>query len=134
MSEENIAFVRGVYDAFGRGDVDAVLGAFAEDIDWQEAEGMPYEAQRGPQAVAENIFGPVTTDIEGFSAAPEEFYAGGDEVVAIGRYTGTAAESGKPLDIPFVHAWTVRDGKIHRFRQYTDTAVFNATIAVEATA
>ena len=42
VSEQSIEFVKGVYGAFTRGDVPAVLGAFADDIEWYEAEGMPY--------------------------------------------------------------------------------------------
>jgi ketosteroid isomerase-like protein len=44
MSEQNVEFVKGVYAAFDRGDVPAVLGAFADDIEWFEAEGMPSPA------------------------------------------------------------------------------------------
>lgn len=135
MSEQNIAVVRGLYEAFGRGDVPAVLGGFAEDIEWHEAEGMPYGGlHRGPQAVAENVFARVTSDIEGFTVTPEELYADGDEVVVIARYTGAGADSGKPLDLPVAHAWTVRDGKVARFRQFADAATFNAVLAVEAPA
>jgi hypothetical protein len=32
MSEQNIEWVKGVYGAFARGDVSAVLGAFAEVV------------------------------------------------------------------------------------------------------
>lgn len=132
---ENIDFVRELYGAFGRGDVPAVLGAMTEDIEWYEAEGMPYGGvHRGPQAIAENVLGPVTQDIDGFTVTPEEFYAGGDEVVAVVRYTGTGVETGKELELPAVHAWTVRDGKLARFRQFADATVFNAALAVEAAA
>ena len=135
MSEENIAFVRGLYEAFGKGDVPAVLGAFADDVEWYEAEGMPYGGlHRGPQAIAENVFGPVTQDIEGFTVTPDEFYAAGDEVVVIGSYSGTGSETGKPLQMPAAHAWTVRDGKIARYRQFADAATFNSVLAVEAAA
>ena len=37
-----VEVVRGVYEAFGRGDVAGVLGAMTEDMEWCEAEGMPY--------------------------------------------------------------------------------------------
>ena len=135
MSQDNIALARGVYEAFGRGDVPAVLGGMTEDIDWYEAEGMPYGGhKKGPQAVAEEIFGPVTQDFEGFNVEPEEFYADGDEVVIIVRYVGTGAESGKKLDIPAVHTMSFRDGKIARFRQFMDTVKFNEVLAVEAAA
>ena len=130
MSEENVGVVRSVYDAFGRGDVPAALGAFDGDIEWHEAEGMPYGGvHRGPEAVAGNVLGPITTDVEGFTVTPEEFLAAGDEVVSLGRYTGRGAQSGVELDVPYAHAWTVRDGKIARFRQYTDTQKFNEMLA-----
>ena len=44
-----------------------------------------------------------------------------DKVVAIGRYTAEHGETGKSMDIPFVHVWTVKDGRITAFQQYTDT-------------
>ncbi len=53
--------------------VPAVLGAFAEDIEWFEAEGMPYGGlYHGREAVAQNVFGPITEDVEGFTITPEE--------------------------------------------------------------
>ena len=135
MSQDNIALVRSLYEAFNQGDADTVLGAFDENIEWYEAEGMPYGGlHRGPQAVAENVFGPVVDDIDGFSVTPDEVYADGDEVVMIVTYRGTAKESGKELNSPAVHAWTVRDGKIARMRQFMDTVKYNEVLAVEATA
>jgi ketosteroid isomerase-like protein len=34
--------IASLYAAFARGDVATVLGAFAADISWTEAEGFPY--------------------------------------------------------------------------------------------
>ena len=36
--------------------------------------------------------------------------------------------------LPFAHAWTVRDGKVARFREYSDTVTFNSVIGAEVTA
>ena len=51
-----VEFVSGVYEAFGRGDVPAVLGAMDPEIRWHEAEGNPYmpsgEPWVGPAAWA----------------------------------------------------------------------------------
>lgn len=125
MSEQNIEFVKGVYGAFDTGDVPTVLGAFAEDIDWFEAEGMPYGGRyRGPDAVAQNVFGPITSDVDGFALVREEFIGSGETVVAVVRYTGTGKATGKELDVPAVHVWDLRDGKLARFRQYIDTVKF----------
>jgi ketosteroid isomerase-like protein len=133
MSEQNIAFVRGLYEAFGRGDVPAVLAGFDQNIEWNESEGMPYGGQyHGPEAVAENVFAPITTDFDAFSVEPEEILADGERVVVLLTYKGVGKESGKELHMPAAHAWTVRDGKITSFRQLADSATMNAALAVEA--
>jgi ketosteroid isomerase-like protein len=125
MSEQNVEFAKGVYDAFGRGDVPAVLGAFTDDIEWFEAEGMPYGGlHRGPEAVAQNVFGPITEDVEDFAVTPEQIIGSGATVAAVVRYTGTGKATGKTLDVPAVHMWDVRDGKLARFRQFIDTVKF----------
>ena len=73
MSDQNVEFVKSVYGAFGRGDVPAVLGAFAEDIEWFEAEGMPYGGlHHGPEAVAQKVFGPITEDVDGFALVTDD--------------------------------------------------------------
>jgi len=57
-----------------------------------------------------------------FSATPDQFLDAGSEIVVLGRYRGVAKGTGKLLDVPFVHVWTVADGKATRFRQFVDTA------------
>jgi ketosteroid isomerase-like protein len=125
MSEQSIGFVKGVYEAFARGDVPAVLGAFAEDIEWYEAEGMPYGGlHRGGEAVAQKVFGPIAEDVDGFAVVPEEYMGSGTTVAAVVRYTGTGKATGKVLDLPVVHVWDIRDDKLARFRQFIDTVKF----------
>ena len=125
MSEQGVEFVEGIYGAFARGDVPAVLGAFAEDIEWYEAEGMPYGGlHQGPEAIAQKVFGPITEDIDGFALVIEEFIGSGATVAAVVRYTGTGKATGKALDVPAVHVWDIRDGKVTRFRQFMDTVKY----------
>lgn len=125
MSEQGLDVVKNTYAAFGRGDVPAVLGAMAADIEWHEAAGMPYGGvYHGSDAVAQNVFGPISADVADFSITPEEYIASGEDVAAIVRYTGTGKATGAPLDLPVVHVWKVRDGKLQQFRQFADTAKF----------
>jgi uncharacterized protein len=135
MSDQNVEFVNSIYAAFGRGDVPAVLGAFADDIEWFEAEGMPYGGlHRGPEAVAQNVFGPITEDVEGFAVTPEELIGSGATVVAVVRYMGTGKATGKTLDVPAVHVWGIRDGKLARFRQFIDTVKYAEVVPAAAVA
>jgi len=130
MGEQSVEVVRGAYDALGRGDMGGVLGAMADDIKWYQAEGMPYGGlYHGGEAVAQNVFGPLTQDIPNFAVIPEEFIASGDTVAVVVRYTGTGKDTGKELNLPVVHVWDVRDGKLARFRQFADTAKFLEVVA-----
>ena len=133
MGEQSVEAVRGMYEAFGRGDVPAVLGAMAADIEWHEAEGMPYGGvYHGPDEVAQKVFGPLLEDVPDFALTPEEFIPSGDTVAAVVRYTGTGKATGKALNLLVVHVWDVRDGKIARFRQFADTAKYLEVVPAEA--
>lgn len=132
MSEANEGIARDAYDAFNRGDVPAVLAVMAGDVEWHEAEGLRYGGvYHSPQEILDNVFAKVAGDIEGFSVTPERFIAEGDCLVVLGRYRGTGVETGNALDVPFGHVWDFRDGKLQRFQQFTDTALFNQAVPAE---
>jgi ketosteroid isomerase-like protein len=133
MGEQSVEFLKGLYAAFGRGDVPAVLSGFADDIEWHVAEGMPYGGvYRGGDAVVQNVFGPIAADVEGFAVTPEEFVGSGETVAVIVRYTGTGKVTAKSLDLPVVHVYDIRDGKVTRFRQFIDTVRFAEVVPMDA--
>ncbi len=120
----NLDLVRGVYDAFAKGDVPAVLGFLSPDVKWTEAEGFPYGGTYvGPQAVLEGVFMRLGTEWDGFAAVPGEFINGGNAVVALGQYSGTYKATGKSFRANFAHVWEVQEGKAVRFTQYVDTLI-----------
>ena len=53
--------------------------------------------------------------------AIEEYLDAGSTVIVLGRYTGTHRVTGKPMESAAAHVYDVTNGKITRFRQYTDT-------------
>ena len=125
MSSSDLGTIQGAYEAFNRGDVPAVLAVMAEDVEWFEAEGMPYGGvYHGPQAVLENVFVPVVEDVDGFAVTPEDYVTEGDTTVVLGRYSGTGKATGRSFDFRFAHVWEMRDGKLARFVQHADTAKF----------
>lgn len=129
---DNKAFIRSLYEAFGRGDAETVLGSMAQDVDWREAETQPYAEGNpyiGPERVGEGVFGRIMSDFEGFTVTPKTYVAEGDIVAVMGRYAGTRQGSGAPLDAQFAHVWTVRDGEVKKFQQYTDTAQLSRLLA-----
>ncbi len=120
----NGEIIKGLYDNFATGNIPGVLGAMDENIAWTEAEGFIYGGTyTGPNAVLENVFMKFGTEWDGFSAVPDQIVDGGDIVVGLGTYSGKYLKTGKSVTVPFAHAWTLRDGKIIKFTQYTDTLV-----------
>jgi ketosteroid isomerase-like protein len=115
-----------VYEAFGKGDLPTVLGAFDPKIEWREAEGNPYEMSGKPwiggDAITRNLFQKLAEDWDGFTVAPTSFHDAGDSVVAEGRYTGKHKSTGKSIDVQFCHVWKLSGGKVTSFQQYCDTA------------
>ena len=126
MENDSANIVRGIYDAFGRGDVEAALGAMADDIAWYEAEGMPYGGvYHGPGAVAQGVFAPADDrhprlhrDARGVHRRPATRCPWWPAIAAPRRPRAPV------LDLPVVHVWDVRDGKAARFRQFADTVKF----------
>jgi len=124
MSKENVELIRGLYDAFARGDVADVVGRMSPDIEWNEAENFPYSDGNpyvGPGAIAQGVFARCGGEWDGFAALPEEFLDAGDTVVVLGRYGGTYKATGRAQNPQMVHVWRIRDGKAARFQQYVDT-------------
>ena len=122
----NVQLARDVYDAFGRGDIPAVLEMMDPDIEWREAEGNPYKpdgkAWLGPEAVLQNLFMKLGTEWDGFTVHPMEFHDAGSVVVVEGQYTGIYKETGKSLDAQVCHVLMFRDAKLASFQQFVDTA------------
>ncbi|GEM_PF-269239 len=130
--EEAKELAEAVYAAVAAGDMETFAGLMAADIVWNEAESNPYADKNpyiGPEAVMTGLFSRLGEEWDDFSATPQEYVVDGDRVVVFGRYKETYKATGVSLDIPFVHSWTVKDGKLIAFQQYTDTAALVAAMA-----
>lgn len=122
--EYNRGLAQKLYDGFAANDVPKVLSTMASDIEWTEAEGYPYAGTYiGPDAVVAAVFVRLATEWEDYQAVPDRLIAEGDTVIALGHYGGRYIATGKSFRTPFVHVWAVRDGKLAKFVQHTDTAV-----------
>ena len=139
MSEaRNTQTVKECYAAFQRGDVNTILNALADNVEWEGVKGTEGVAphagiRRGRAAVAEffQIVGS-TLDFQAFE--PKEFVAQGDTVVAIGSYTATVKATRKSTSSDWTMIFNFQDGKITRFREFTDSAqlvrAYGATVTV----
>ncbi|BDG01494.1 nuclear transport factor 2 family protein [Anaeromyxobacter oryzae] len=124
MTTDPIEVVRRFYEVLARGDVLALVGMLAPRLEWTEAERFPYHGGtwHTPEEVVQGLLAPLERDWEAFSARPVSSVAEGERVVSLGAYRGKYRKTGRSMTAPFAHVWTVRDGKIAGFVQYTDTA------------
>jgi uncharacterized protein len=123
MSEANAEIARRAYEAFGRGDLNVVLGSFAADIEFHAAESLPWGGlHNGREAVAKNVFGALGDVYDRFAVNPERYIESGDTLVVLGRYSGIGKASGKPFDAAFAHVWNLEDGLLKTLNHYADTA------------
>lgn len=125
MSEEdNRKVVNAVFEAFGSGNVPAMLSVIADDVNWTLTgpTSVSYYGERtGHEGVVEFLT-QLGTNIEFEKFAPDEFIASGDKVVVTGSERGRVRGTGKMFDNSWVMIYTVRDGKVTNFRCYEDTA------------
>lgn len=136
MSEQqNVEIVKRGYEAFGRGDIQALLDLFADDIEWT-SPGPPElptaGTRRGRQQVAE-FFQVIDQVFEIQQFEPTAFVAQGDLVVALGTDTARIKATGKVVTEDWAHAFTVRGGKIVKMREYIDTSAVVAGLTAAQT-
>jgi len=61
-------------------------------------------------------------NLEEITVSMEPFAAQGDNVVMSGRYQGRVKRTGRRIDSPLVHLWTVRNSSVMACLEMTDTA------------
>jgi uncharacterized protein len=122
--QDNVDLVKKGYAAFGRGDIEALLGLFAEDIEWTvpATPGAPFGGtMKGREAVGS--FFKSLAEAEDFQEFTEEDYiAQDDRVVVKGRSKAVVRATGRTLALEWVHLFTVKGGKVQKFVEFFDTA------------
>lgn len=110
------------YEASDRKDMPGMLADIAPDCRWTEMDGFPCAGTYvGPDEIFEGVFKALGELFDGFAFTLETLLDAGDNAVGIGRYTATAKATGKSFSARVAHVWTVRDGKVVAFEQFTDT-------------
>jgi ketosteroid isomerase-like protein len=124
MSQENVELIRGLYDAFAKGDIPGVLGRLDPDIVWNEADNFPYADRSpyvGPQSILTGVFARLANEWDGFGCEVAEILDAGDRVIVFGHLLGTYRATGRSIRAQMMHDWTIAEAKATRFQEYTDT-------------
>ena len=116
----NARLIQEAYSAFGRGDIPGVLEKLADDVEWSSPTTLPQGGRFDGKAAVVTFFEGVGAAWDPLVLAVESVgELGAELVVGVVRADGTR-RGGGPSGYGAVHVFTVRDGKITRFREYTD--------------
>jgi len=126
--EENTRLVQQVYRDFQNGDIQGVLGALSEDVEWvtTQLSGVPVGGTYHGVEEAGQFFSSLGDTQEARQLELRGYVAQDDRVVALGHYAWHVKATGKVWESDFAHVCVVRDGKIASFQEYTDTAAIAA--------
>lgn len=118
----NLATVQSLYQAFAARDRARILELFDREIEWIQNDGFPNGGRHvGATLVLDEVLARLRSEWEGWQARVDRWLDAGEAIVALGAYHGTYKETGNSMRAAFAHVYWVREGRIVRFEQYTDT-------------
>jgi ketosteroid isomerase-like protein len=129
-ADDNIKTIKTVYEAFGRGDVPAILDAVSDDVDWAAETNSTvapwYGVRHGKSGVAAffDAFASMM-DVEEFT--PISFAANETDVLTVVRFRAKVRATGRTAAMHLHHYFKFHSGKIVYYRGSEDSA---QTVAV----
>ncbi len=121
----NLQTVQSIYEAFGRGDIGAILSHLADEVIWEYdkiGSDIPWLEQRHGRAEVPKFFEALGA-LEFQEFRPKTLLENGDIVVALNNVTFTVKTTGKKvIEEDEVHIWYFDShGRVNRFCHKTDT-------------
>jgi ketosteroid isomerase-like protein len=120
MSQENVEIVRRGYDAFNRGDLEAMAADFASNFEYVTTGAVPgmTGVYQGPEGLAEFLEW-MRSEFESPRIDVRELSEAGDQVLAAVTLGGRGKQSGVEASWDIWHLWTVEHGRVVRGHAFT---------------
>ena len=117
MSGENVELLRRYYDSWNRGDVDSVVSALSDRVEWHAHPRLPEPGPYNDPAAVGRWMKQFREAWGELHAEPVELLEAGDGVVALVHMTGRGRGSGVTVRGGVdVHVVGFEDGKVRYFR------------------
>jgi uncharacterized protein len=118
---ENVALVRAMTAAYARGEWQVAMEALDPDIEWNfSAIDWPDQGVASGREEVLRFFRRFLGAWDHYDVEFEGFIPAGDDVVVFVRETGVGKGSRVPVEHAWTQVWTVRNGRMVRFRAFSD--------------
>jgi ketosteroid isomerase-like protein len=118
VSRANVEAVRRAHAAFQRRELGAIAELVDPEIEWHEPTGA---VRRGHEELL-GSWQHYDGQWDEFRWEPHEFLDAGQHVVVMGEFHARARATGVEVEVPFVHIYRLRGGRVVWGREYVDTA------------
>ena len=122
MAQDNVDVVQGAWDAFGRGDIDAVLEAIAPSAETRLPESLPWGGTYAGPDGFRDFLTKLGDSWDQFSATPQKVLGADDNHVVVLAKTKGRTKAGATLEGNAIWIYQLRDGKIADAESFGDTA------------
>lgn len=129
MSEENVATVRRIHDAYDRKDIAGFLGLLDEAIEFDLPAGVPYGGRFEGRAGVGRFFPLIAEYVDGLRVTVHELIDAGEVVVDLCTLSGRGTHGGSDFEADGAFVWRFRGGKPVAMKEYSDTARIRAGLA-----
>jgi ketosteroid isomerase-like protein len=130
---DNAEFIRSLYKAFERGEVNTILDLLDPSVEWisySDPKTIPWGGKRSGVSGAASFFQALADNLDFEVFEPRQFLASGDHVTALGRTRARFKKAGGgTFDIEWAHVFTINNGKVTRLLEFNDTAAIEHAFA-----
>ena len=124
--DPKIAAVQRMYQALGRGDIDAILAEVADDVDWVSvatngSASVPWYGSYQGRAEVPRFFKEIGSNVQITEFSPLSFTSNDTDVMVALVWSITVHATGKSVTLPMQHWFRFADGKIVVVRTTEDS-------------
>lgn len=129
----NSNIVQALYEAFGAGNVEAVLELLTDDVVFElpQLEGVPLQ----PRYLGKDGFQQFLVDrgpsIQYDKFMPQEFIEQGNVVVVLGETQGVVLTTGKRFQHQWAQVYRIREDKIAGIQEFLNTTEISAAFRAD---
>src|SRR5215510_8154497 len=94
--KDNVRIVQQVYEAFGRGDIDAIIATLGDKFEWHHrgAPAVPWGKSRTTKDEVRSFFRELAESVDVLTFDAQHYVAQGDRVVVLGTFKARSKKTG----------------------------------------